>query len=185
MIWTVTEEEKKDDMNNLYFPLDSPVSTDSFDTTVDIDKLSFRDKNTVLYENVLRSPRLNKGSDSVSTTGKNISISGTPSDITIRCGDFDLKTSAEYYLDEVKEIKPPVSGEVTDVKANYDNKDIFYLVKQSNGDYVYCKNNVVVETIKRDSSWVDFACFLSVDGKRIKSYVDRKSYIYLEYEGVI
>lgn len=183
MMTIVTEEEKKDDMNNLYFPLGSPVNTDSFDTTVDIDKLSFRKKNTVLYENVLRSPRLNKGSDSVSTTGKNISISGTPSDITIRCGDFDLKTSASYYLDEVKEIEPPVSGEVTDVKANYDTKDIFYLVKQSNGDYVYCKNNVVVETIKRDSRWVDFACFLSVDGKRIKSYVSLSGVVYLECEG--
>lgn len=170
-------------MNNIYFPLTSPVNTDSFDTTLDTEKISFREKNTVAYENVLRSPRINKGPDAVSTTGKNISVLGSPSDITIRCGDFDLKTSAEYYLDEVKEIKPPVSGEVTDVKANYDTKDIFYLVKQSNGDYVYCKNNVVVETIKRDSRWVDFACFLSVDGKRIKSYVDRRSYIYLECEG--
>lgn len=167
-------------MNNIYFPLTSPVNTDSFDTTLDTEKISFREKNTVAYENVLRSPRINKGPDAVSTTGKNISVLGSPSDITIRCGDFDLKTSAEYYLDEVKEIKPPVSGEVTDVKANYDNKDIFYLVKQSNGDYVYCKNNVVVETIKRDSSWVDFACFLSVDGKRIKSYVLSDCSIYLE-----
>ena len=170
-------------MNNIYFPLTSPVNTDSFDTTLDTERISFREKNTVVYENVLRSPRVNKGPDAVSTTGKNISVLGSPSDITIRCGDFDLKTSAEYYLDEVKEIKPPVSGEVIDVKANYDTKDIFYLVKQANGDYVYCKNNVVVETIKRDSSWVDFTCFLSVYGKRIKSYVDRRSYIYLEYEG--
>lgn len=167
-------------MNNIYFPLTSPVNTDSFDTTLDTEKISFREKNTVAYENVLRSPRINKGPDAVSTTGKNISVLGSPSDITIRCGDFDLKTSASYYLDEVKEIKPPVSGEVTDVKANYDTKDIFYLVKQSNGDYVYCKNNVVVETIKRDSSWVDFACFLSVDGNRIKSYVLSDCSIYLE-----
>lgn len=170
-------------MNNIYFPLNAPVNTDSFDTTLDTEKISFRKKNTAVYENVLRSPRINKGPDSVSTTGKNISISGTPSDITIRCGDFDLKTSAEYYLDEVKEIKPPVSGEVTDVKANTDTKDIFYLVKQSNGDYVYCKNNVVVETIKRDSSWVDFACFLSVGGKCIKSYVLSNCSVCLEYKG--
>lgn len=170
-------------MNNIYFPLTSPVNTDSFDTTLDTEKISFREKNTVAYENVLRSPRINKGPDAVSTTGKNISVLGSPSDITIRCGDFDLKTSAEYYLDEVKEIKPPVSGEVTDIKANIDTKDIFYLVKQSNGDYVYCKNNVVVETIKRDSSYLDFACFLSVDGKRIKSYVSLSGVVYLEYEG--
>ena len=170
-------------MNNIYFPLNAPVNTDSFDTTLDTERISFRKKNTAVYENVLRSPRLNKGPDAVSTTGKNISVLGSPSDITIRCGDFDLKTSALYYLDEVKEIEPPVSGEVTDVKANVDTKDIFYLVKQSNGDYVYCKNNVVVETIKRDSSWVDFACFLSVDGKRIKSYVRLSGDIYLECEG--
>ena len=170
-------------MNNIYFPLNSPVNTDSFDTTLDTEKISFREKNAVVYENVLRSPRINKGPDAVSTTGKNISVLGSPSDITIRCGDFDLKTSANYYLDEVKEIKPPVSGEVTDVKANYDTKDIFYLVKQANGDYVYCKNNVVVETIKRDSSYLDFACFLSVDGKRIMSYVSLSGVVYLEYEG--
>lgn len=170
-------------MNNVYFPLTSPVNTDSFDTTLDTEKISFREKNTVAYENVLRSPRINKGPDAVSTTGKNISVLGSPSDITIRCGDFDLKTSAEYYLDEVKEIKPPVSGEVTDVKANVDTKDIFYLVKQANGDYVYCKNNIVAETIKRNSSWVDFACFLSVDGKRVKSYVLLNGFVYLECEG--
>lgn len=169
-------------MNNIYFPLNSPVNTDSFDTTLDTERISFRKKNTAVYENVLRSPRINKGPDAVSTTGKNISVLGSPSDITIRCGDFDLKTSAEYYLDEVKEIKPPVSGEVTDIKANVDTKDIFYLVKQSNGDYVYCKNNVVVETIKRRSEWVDFACFLSVDGKRIMSYVDSNNAVYLKCE---
>ena len=115
-------------MNNIYFPLNAPVNTDSFDTTLDTERISFRKKNTAVYENVLRSPRLNKGPDAVSTTGKNISVLGSPSDITIRCGDFDLKTSALYYLDEVKEIKPPVSGEVTDIKANVDTKDIFYLV---------------------------------------------------------
>lgn len=167
-------------MNNIYFPLNAPVNTDSFDTTLSPEKISFRKKNTAVYENVLRSPRINKGPDAVSTTGKNISVLGRPSDITIRCGDFDLKTSASYYLDEVKEIKPPVSGEVTDVKANADTKDIFYLVKQSNGDYVYCKNNVVVETIKRNTNWEDFACFLSVDGKRIKSYVLSDCSVYLE-----
>lgn len=167
-------------MNNIYFPLNAPVNTDSFDTTLSPEKISFRKKNTAVYENVLRSPRINKGPDAVSTTGKNISVLGRPSDITIRCGDFDLKTSASYYLDEVKEIKPPVSGEVTDVKANADTKDIFYLVKQANGDYVYCKNNVVVETIKRNTNWEDFACFLTVDGKRIKSYVLSDCSVYLE-----
>ena len=169
-------------MNNIYFPLNAPVNTDSFDTTLDTEKISFREKNTVAYENVLRSPRINKGPDAVSTTGKNISVLGSPSDITIRCGDFNLKTSAEYYLDEVKEIEPPVSGEVTDVKANVDTKDIFYLVKQSNGDYVYCKNNAVVETIKRSPGWVDFACFLSVDGKRIMSYVESNNVVCLKCE---
>lgn len=169
-------------MNNIYFPLNAPVNTDSFDTTLDTEKISFRKKNTAVYENVLRSPRINKGPDAVSTTGKNISVLGSPSDITIRCGDFDLKTSAEYYLDEVKEIKPPVSGEVTDVRVD-GSDNIFYLVKQSNGDYVYCKNNAVVETIKKLSSYVDFACFLSKTGKLLTSYVDNYSDVHLQCEG--
>lgn len=169
-------------MNNIFFPLNAPVNTDSFDTTLDTEKISFREKNTIVYENVLRTPRVNKGSGQVSTTGKNITISGTPSDITIKCGDFDLKTSAEYYLDRVEEIVPPVSGEVKDVRVD-GSDNIFYLVKQSNGDYVYCKNNAIVETIKMQSSYADFACFLSKTGKLLISYVNSSNVVYLQCEG--
>lgn len=165
-------------VQNIFFPLNAPVNTDSFDTTLDAERISFREKNTVVYENTLRSPRLNKGPDSVSTTGKNISISGTPSDITIKCGDFDLKTKAAYYLDRVVEIKPPVSGEVKDVRTD-NNDNIFYLVKQSNGDYVYCRNNEILRTVTRETRYIDFACFLSKTGKLVVSFVETGNVIYL------
>ena len=160
--------------NNIFFPLNAPVNTESFDTTLDSEKISFVNKNTLVHRNVLSNPRYRTGNNFVSTTGKEISISGNPNNITITCGDNTLSTSATKYLSKVAAVEPVVSGEILQVRAD-SNKNIYYIVKKANGDLVYCKNKQILLTVNKNS-YDDVMMFMDQYGDAYYCYRSGTAY---------
>lgn len=160
--------------NNIFFPLNAPVNTESFDTTLDSEKISFVNKNTLVHRNVLGNPHYRTGNNFVSTTGKEIAITGNPSNITITCGNNVLSTSATKYLSKVVAVEPVVPGEILQVRAD-SNKNIFYIVKKANGDLVYCKNKQMLLTVNK-SSYDDVAMFMDQYGDAYYCYRSGTTY---------